>query len=445
MPRRVVLPEIIPVRQPSDAGLAAAARAASAMQAARRLADWFGDVPVDRATGWEAPAARSRAAAALGLVAPGGPVTPEADQALRWAYEVAYHARYLDTDDDRQLIQRSAELSGHQERDDDDILHDWFHALDALYAHGVEEALPAGAEPGPLDFHGIGGHPLFTLLEHHGTATVEAVSAAIADGATENLAPSRSRSEWNRWTARHGDPVQRYLRLAAGLGAVAVSRSQVTLTPLATWALLKELNARTEQLPPSAELTARQVIVCRLGMTGGDFAAELDGWLAVRDPADAVEALLAAAPGPEDVAYRRTAVQIASGIDGDTEHAWRSALSIAAIRPYVIVELNRRAGRDFQRDPLPGLEPLDCDAVVLASETIMGAYALSIRNSQAIADAVSAAVHPGQEPAALFDAMWRSRHSVALQALKVIGELHPDKKTAKAARAAAWKASSARV
>ena len=75
----------------------------------------------------------------------------------------------------------------------------------------------------------------------------------------------------------------------------------------------------------------------------------------------------------------------------------------------------------------------------------MGAYALSIRNSQAIAGAVSAAVHPGQELAALFDAMWRSRHSVALQALKVVGELHPDKKTAKAARAAAWKASSARV
>ena len=152
--------------------------------------------------------------------------------------------------------------------------------------------------------------------------------------------------------------------------------------------------------------TARQVIVCRLGMTGGDFAAELDGWLAVRDPADAVEALLAAAPGPEDVGYRRTAVQIASGIDGDTEHAWRSALSIPAIRPYVIVELNRRAGRDFQRDPLPGLEPLDCDAVVLASETIMGAYALSIRNSQAIADAVSAAGHPGQEPVGLDYSIW---------------------------------------
>ena len=60
MARRVVLPEIIPVRQPSDAGLAAAARAASAMRAARRLADWFGDVPADRATGWEAPAARNR-------------------------------------------------------------------------------------------------------------------------------------------------------------------------------------------------------------------------------------------------------------------------------------------------------------------------------------------------------------------------------------------------
>jgi hypothetical protein len=40
--------------------------------------------------------------------------------------------------------------------------------------------------------------------------------------------------------------------------------------------------------------------------------------------------------------------------------------------------------------------------------------------------------------------MWRSRHAVAEHALGVIGEWHPDKKTAKAARAAAMKATTSR-
>jgi hypothetical protein len=47
--------------------------------------------------------------------------------------------------------------------------------------------------------------------------------------------------------------------------------------------------------------------------------------------------------------------------------------------------------------------------------------------------------------AAMFEEMWRSRHQVAYQALAVIGQHHPDKKTAKAARATLHKASSARL
>jgi hypothetical protein len=47
--------------------------------------------------------------------------------------------------------------------------------------------------------------------------------------------------------------------------------------------------------------------------------------------------------------------------------------------------------------------------------------------------------------AAMFEQMWRSRHQVAYQALAVIGQHHPDKKTAKAARATLHKASSARL
>jgi hypothetical protein len=44
----------------------------------------------------------------------------------------------------------------------------------------------------------------------------------------------------------------------------------------------------------------------------------------------------------------------------------------------------------------------------------------------------------------LFEQMWRSRHTIADQALSAARKLHPDKKLAKAARAATIKATSAR-
>ena len=76
MPRRVILPEIIPVRQSSEAELAAAARAASAMQAARRLADWFGGRacrPGNRVGGARGPIAGSGSARLGGAWRPGDP------------------------------------------------------------------------------------------------------------------------------------------------------------------------------------------------------------------------------------------------------------------------------------------------------------------------------------------------------------------------------------
>src|SRR5258708_12994300 len=75
----------------------------------------------------------------------------------------------------------------------------------------------------------------------------------------------------------------------------------------------------------------------------------------------------AAAAERENPAYLTTGVQIAACIQGDTEAAWRSVTSLPAIRPYAVAELNRRAGRDAQHNPLPRLEPLEGAAVVMAS------------------------------------------------------------------------------
>ena len=60
-----------------------------------------------------------------------------------------------------------------------------------------------------------------------------------------------------------------------------------------------------------------------------------------------------------------------------------------------------------------------------------------------VAEAARGAAAAGSETV-LFEQMWRSRHAIAHQALLTAGKLHPDKKIAKAARAALVKANSVR-
>ncbi len=82
----------------------------------------------------------------------------------------------------------------------------------------MEDALPPGADSAPLDFAGIGNYPILKLLEQHGTATAEILSAEIGEGATEGMTPSSGRLRWSAWTARYGDPTAAFLRLAAEFG-----------------------------------------------------------------------------------------------------------------------------------------------------------------------------------------------------------------------------------
>jgi hypothetical protein len=408
MGQRLTLPALIPVRNPAEAELAAAARASVTLQTARRLADWFGDAPVDVASGWNSVHAQRDAAIQLGLMPAGdGAVTPETASRLHWIYEVAIHSGYLHAKDhDHDVVHRAVALHGDAERTDAEIIADWRRGLDALVAHGVEQALPLDADQVPLDFDGIGGYPLFKLLAQPGTA--ETVSADIAYGATEGMPPSYGRQQWTEWTASFGDPTAAFLQLAAEFGVVVLDGPAVSLTPLGAWVFLAQAGAKTEELPAPGELTAWQLIICRLGMPAQVFELELQAWLAAQ---------------------------------GDTEAAWRSAMSLPAIRPYVVAELNRRAGRDPQRDPLRGLEPGSCDAVVIAAQAIVAAYETG--DPDKMAQAIRQAAAPDPETV-LFEQLWRSRHTIALQALTVTGKQHPDKKIAKAARAALVKASSAR-
>jgi hypothetical protein len=430
---------------------------------ARALADWVGDAPVSRAEGFRSSRARLDAALSLGLIAGDGTVTAEVVDRLEWLYEVAYHAGYLQAEDHFTLIHRNGDLPAGDgtgsldDLSDDEILADWKGGLDALFAHGLERAVPEGVNPKPLAFHGTGAYPLLKLLQLGGSASAGVVSEEIFATVTEGLPAAYGRQRWASWIAKHGDPTRVFLQLAAGLGAVTLDGEEgevVSLTPLGTLVLIRVLEIGVEQLPDAAAMTAHQLVICRMGMGDEAFGRELAGWLAERVPAGSVREIFdVLSEVPEaDYGYLVTGLRIAAGIDGDTEAAWREAATASPenrVRPFAIAELSRRAGRSPWRDPVPGLEFLDCDAVVMASQTVLASYALTGRTArgegirQALDEAAELATG-STSPAVLFEQMWRSRHKVAEDALDVIGEWHPDKKTGKAARTAAMKAATAR-
>jgi len=255
------------------------------------------------------------------------------------------------------------------------------------------------------------------MLEQHGTATVTELSDEIALGATEGMTPSAAEHAWAAWTSKHGDPTRGYLGLAEELGVLKIDGETATLTPLGMWAMLRQLhNAHLEHLPDSAELTPYQVLVCRLGMSDEAFGRDLKCWLTAREPGSAVTELLTEAAAQSDSPlYLRTGVQIAPGISGDTDEAWREALAMPEVRPYAAAELNRRAGHDFWDNPLPGLEPIHCDSAVMASHGIIAAYEGS-KDPAEVASAVREEASRNSE-AAMFEEMWRSRHQVPTRRL----------------------------
>ena len=97
-----------------------------------------------------------------------------------------------------------------------------------------------------------------------------------------------------------------------------------------------------------------------------------------------------------------------------------SALDMPEMRPYAKVEL-------------PDEEPDVAEMAWLLTDVLAA--------TGEVEESFSSAVPAGREQE-IFDAMWRLRHPDVWDVLTMIGEEHPDKKIAKAARKAAFKARS---
>ncbi|MEC4572134.1 hypothetical protein [Streptomyces virginiae] len=163
--------------------------------------------------------------------------------------------------------------------------------------------------------------------------------------------------------------------------------------------------------------------------------AEIEQWMAGRDLPAAVAELLAAARGDDEGGpLRRLRCQQALALAGpEAEQAVRSVLDDAELGGLARVWLAEHGVADV---PPPAPEMV----FWLTVDTIAAQLAADGETEELPLLMETLTAHH----AGFFDQVWRVEHPSTVQVLEAMGRLHPDRKTAKEARKAAFKARSRR-
>lgn len=435
-----------PLRLPEDSELAEAARASVLLNRARRLADWVGDKR-EIVDGYDlAPSDAAEAADALGV---------SADE-LAYVWHFADHAEFLSFHDTYVTPGPAAE--DWPAADDDEVLDAWQLALSEALSCGLFNGMdPDEQTTWNLDFDGA-GIAIVTMLFLSRTDGIPAAElrGMIREAATAGFSPDLADESWLACTEEHGDPAVVLLGRLRDLGAIephepseddaagSVARPDdevVRLTPLATWALrsqLAEAGVDVPLLPPVQRMTAADLIALADGGTEQEADTELTAWVELRGAEAAADELLqAAATG--SAADRLFATALAARIGAAAEPRWRRALDDPRLRPHAKIALAQLAGTEPPNAPA-GLEPTPEDLAWLLTDTI--AAACDDLEPGDIADQLRESLPPGERPQDLLELMWRLPHPDVVDVLTLVGDHHPDKKVAKTARKAVFKARS---
>ncbi|GGR92066.1 hypothetical protein GCM10010252_33530 [Streptomyces aureoverticillatus] len=210
----------------------------------------------------------------------------------------------------------------------------------------------------------------------------------------------------------------------------------VRLTPLGLYGIRARMLEAGLDAPAVGDLADKGADTLLDGTAGFPQTAaqaEIEQWLARREPLGAARELLSAARGGDEGApLRRLRCQQAlSLVGGEAEPALREVLDDPELGGLARVWLAEHGASDV---PAPSQElvfwlTIDTIAAQLAAEG----------NSEELQGLVEglAAQHSG-----FFAAAWRVEHPATADVLEAMGRLHPDKKVAKEARKAAFKARS---
>ncbi|HEY1916197.1 MAG TPA: hypothetical protein VGH27_11550 [Streptosporangiaceae bacterium] len=432
------LPEVMPaLRLPPVAELARAARDSALLASARKLAVWTGDGKAMTEEVYLVPAEVAAAADLLGIeVAPG--VTDMTDvPELAQAWNLALCSGLVHEDEDGLAVAGEA-VELWPDGTDDDVLEVWSRALEHVAGHSLGDDDP-DQDFDDLHLNAVAAGLVVTLfLAREDGLPLSDCREMVRDSATADLRGSDVRKRWDEWVRQHGEVADVVLERTARHGAVSLDGDTARLTPLGLWRMREDLAGVTEVplLPDPADMTAADLVSFAAEATESELDRESRSWLATRSGADAARELLAVATAG-GCTERLGAYDVASRIGAESEQAWREHLGDQALRPYAKLALNHLAERDPATDPLPGLGIEPEDAVGLLGDMV--ATMEEDMDGDALAAMLRQSVPAGQE-VQIIELMASSGHPAAEPTLTAIGRHHPDKKIAKAARKAAFKA-----
>lgn len=464
-----------PVRLHPEAELARAALSTPLLSRAARLARWAGpDTRVD-AGGALVEEQLPAAAELLGL---------SGDDAAAYASEawrVAVDAGLVEiTDEEAGTVAAGEELALLTGGSPHDVLTVWLSALETVVADAsvpdLDGLVDAMDEGGEVDFSsldwdpeaeaefldGVLGNLYLLTVSEDGSGDAPVPLPALA---ASMIVPSDMGEPTNDVLEQVSDAMMRLddqFRLLEPVGLIEyqpvdetlmadgeeepaapmddtdVSRyGMVRLTPLGAYGLRARLLEAGFEAPAVGELADKGADVLLDGTAhfGPSAAqAETEEWVAGREPLAAARELLAAARGADAGApLRRLRCQQALSLVGlEAEAALREVLDDPELGGLARVWLSERGASDV---PAPSQE-----LVFWLTVDTLAAQLQAEGNSEELRALVEGLA---EQHSGFFAAAWRVEHPATADVLEAMGRLHPDKKVAKEARKAAFKARSA--
>ncbi|MDI3387415.1 hypothetical protein QIS99_14565 [Streptomyces sp. B-S-A8] len=488
-------PTLPPVRLNSEAELARDALAVPLLARAVRLARWAGEDTRVGAAGELVDEQLPAAAAHLGYPADDEDGPGYAGEAWRVAVdtglvEIVEGDTEGDTEDEAAEAAEAAEATVTQGEElalltsgsPQDILGIWLTALDTVLADAVvpdlDDLVDALEEGGEIDLDSLGWDPeaeaeflegvlgnlyLLTVTEEvpaDAPVPLPALAASMivpddmgepTDDVLEQVSDAMMRlDDQFRLLEPVGlvefTPVDEALMAEAGEEPAELAPDEedisrygmVRLTPLGLYGVRSRMLDAGIDAPAVGDLADKGADV--LLAATADFPepaarAETELWLARNQPLPAARELLAAARGgDEDAPLRRLRCQQAlSLVGGAAEPALREVLDDPELGGLARVWLAEHGAADV---------PPPSEAMVywLTIDTVAAQLAAE-GNSEELQGLVEGLA---QQHGGFFDTAWRVDHPATADVLEAMGRLHPDKKVAKEARKAAFKARSHR-
>ncbi|MBT2488743.1 hypothetical protein J7E96_09440 [Streptomyces sp. ISL-96] len=476
-------PTLPPVRLHSDAELAREALTSPLLARAARLARWAGPATRVGAGGELVDEQLPEAAEHLGLAADEDGAA-EASEAWRLAVDAGL-VEVTDPDEGEEEAFGTAtageNLALLTSGSPQDVLAIWLDAFDAVFADATAPVLDdlAGAidDDGQIDFEALEWDPeaeVDFLEGVLGNLYLLTVSEGAAEGpvplpalAASMIVPDDMGEPTDDVLEQVSDAMMRLddqFRVLEPIGLVAyqpvdealmaeegaepeppvddedVTRyGMVGLTPLGLYGVRARMLEAGVDAPAVGDLADKGAEALLDGIAyfpESSAGAETQMWLARREPAAAARELLAAARGTDRGApLRRLRSQQALSLVGpEAEDAVREVLDDAELGGLARVWLAEHGASDVPPPPESMIFWLAIDTIAAQLDAdgepdeFQGLVAgLTGRHS------------------GFFDAAWRVDHPATADVLEAMGRLHPDKKAAKEARKAAFKARSRRA